>query len=84
MSQSNIGLLRVRVADIISEQFGVPRESITSESTLTDLGLDSLGLVELALTLEEEFNIPFAEELISMDKSFGRLLEMLETKGAAA
>jgi acyl carrier protein len=38
---------------IVSEKFQLDPETITMESTLEDLGLDSLDIVELAMTIEE-------------------------------
>ncbi|MFI6515712.1 phosphopantetheine-binding protein [Spirillospora sp. NPDC050679] len=84
MPQNITERLRVRVIDIVSEQFGVPREDITPEATLDDLDLDSLALVELSILLQEEFAIPPIEEELSMDDTFARFLEKLAAKAAAA
>jgi len=45
-----------RVFKIVSEQLGVPVESITLEASFKDdLGADSLDTVELVMALEDEF-----------------------------
>lgn len=47
---------------IISEIAGIPEEKINiSDSLANDLGIDSLGLVELMLNTEENFDIKFEE-----------------------
>ena len=46
-----------RVARIIAEQAMVDQEVIRPETTLEDLGLDSLGLVEVVFGIEEEFDV---------------------------
>ena len=52
-----------RIRDILAEQFTVDPDSITMETSfIDDLGADSLDLVELTMALEEEFNIPEADE----------------------
>lgn len=46
-----------RVIGIIAEQALLERSDVTPESTLEDLGIDSLGLVESIFAIEEEFDI---------------------------
>ena len=46
-----------RVAQIIAEQAMVDPEAIKPETTLDDLGLDSLALVEVIFGIEEAFDI---------------------------
>ncbi len=48
-----------RVKKIIIEQLGVEEEEVVpSASLVNDLGADSLDLVELIMSLEEEFSNP--------------------------
>lgn len=48
-----------RVKKIVVEQLGVEGEDVVpSASFVDDLGADSLDLVELIMTLEEEFSDP--------------------------
>ena len=53
--------IRDRVIRIIAEQAVLEPSDVTPESTLDDLGIDSLGLVESIFAIEEEFdiNVPF-------------------------
>ena len=54
-----------KVQDIIAEQFSVKPETVTPGSALEDdLGADSVDLVDLAVTLEQEFNLPETEESV--------------------
>lgn len=47
-----------RLCNILAEQFGVEPETIKPETTFVeDLGADSLDLVELMMSIEEEFDI---------------------------
>ena len=43
-----------RVKEIIVDELGVEEASVTIESTLEDLGADSLDAVELIMALEED------------------------------
>jgi len=52
-----------RVKKIIVEQLGVKEEELSAEASFTeDLGADSLDLVELVMSLEEEFEIEIPDE----------------------
>jgi acyl carrier protein len=46
-----------RVANIIAEQAMLDPEAIKPDTTLDDLGLDSLALVEVVFGIEEAFDI---------------------------
>ena len=50
------------LADVLSEKYDVAREAISPEATLTELGLDSLTVVELLFDVEDEFGIEIPEE----------------------
>ena len=48
-----------RVKKVVVEQLGVEEEEVvTTTSFVNDLGADSLDLVELTMSLEEEFSTP--------------------------
>lgn len=54
MSDNNIA---ERVIDIVASKAMLERESITLASTMDDLGIDSLALVELVFAVEEAFDV---------------------------
>ena len=46
-----------KVINIIAEQALLETSDVTLDSSLADLGIDSLGLVESIFAIEEEFDI---------------------------
>jgi acyl carrier protein len=55
--------LEDRVTELIVEQLGISREqAVSGASFLDDLGADSLDIVELVMSLEEEFDIEIPDE----------------------
>lgn len=46
-----------KVAALLAEQFGMEPEEITEDTSLEDLGADSVDIVELSMAMEEEFGI---------------------------
>ena len=52
-----------KVRKIIAEKLGVEVEEIVPEASFVDdLGADSLDLVELIMSMEEEFDIEISDE----------------------
>ncbi len=52
-----------KIKNYLSSQMGIDKSLITMNATFVeDLNIDSLDLVELILTLEEEFGIVIPEE----------------------
>lgn len=49
--------VKTRVIQIIADQAVLEPSDVTMESTLEDLGIDSLGLVESIFAIEEAFDI---------------------------
>ncbi|RKT34227.1 acyl carrier protein [Roseovarius halotolerans] len=49
--------IKDRVIGIIAEQAVLDPSDVTMDSTLEDLGIDSLGLVESIFAIEEEFDV---------------------------
>ena len=54
-----------KLCSLLSEQLGVNIEDITPDTNIVDdLGADSLDVVELLATLEEEYNIMITDERV--------------------
>ena len=56
-----------------------PRSAVTMESTLEDLGADSLDAVELIMALEEEYDLEFAEDEVKAMKSVKNIVDYIES-----
>lgn len=68
-----------RLQKVIEEQLGVDKKEITpGASIIEDLGADSLDLVELIMSIEEEFGIEIAEEDVEKIKTVQDILDYIE------
>ncbi len=70
-----------KVASLIAEQLNKPVSEITAEKEVVkDLGADSLDIVELVMTIEEEFNVSVPEEEAIGIKTVGDIVNILDSK----
>ncbi len=68
-----------KLKSILSEQFDVEEDTITSETSIAgDLGADSLDVVDLLMSIEDEFEIEIPDEEIDNIKTVGELVKYIE------
>ena len=68
-----------KLAEILSAQLEVEISEITPESELeADLGASSLDLVDLAMSIEDEFGIEVPDELVESVKTVGDVVNFIE------
>ncbi len=67
-----------KIAGIIADQLDMDVEDVTSESTFEDLGADSLDVVDVIMTLEDEFDMEIPDEAIEGMKTVGELVKYVE------
>jgi acyl carrier protein len=80
-AKGNMMSVTDKIIEIIAEQAVLETSDVTLESTLEDLGIDSLGLVESIFAIEEEFNItvPFnANEPSNSDFDISSVSKIIE------
>ena len=69
-----------KIQAILSNQFDVDADSITPDTDLVDdLGADSLDLVDMLMSLEDEFNIgEVPDEMVEKIRTVGQLVVYIE------
>lgn len=68
-----------KVKEILAKQLRLDAGKITSATNITtDLGADSLDLVEILMSLEEEFKISIPDEAIPGIVTVGDLVKYIE------
>ena len=70
-----------KVKNIIVEQLGVDMESVTPEASfIDDLGADSLDIVELVMTMEEEFDLEIPDDDAEKIKTVNDVINYIKAK----
>lgn len=68
-----------KVRKIICEQFDLDEENVTADTLLEDdLEADSLDLVDLVMSFEDEFQIEVPDEEIQNIKTVGDIVKYIE------
>lgn len=68
-----------KVKAILSEQFDAEEDTITAETSIADdLGADSLDVVDLLMSIEDEFEIEIPDEEVENIKTVGELVKYIE------
>ncbi len=68
-----------KVRDILCDQLDVEEENVTLEANITDdLGADSLDIVDLVMSLEEEFDCEIPDEEVENIKTVGDIVKHIE------
>ncbi len=70
-----------KVRKLLCEQLNISEDKVTMESKfIDDLGADSLDVVEMLMTLEDEFNITVTDEESVALKTVGDICKLIDSK----
>lgn len=68
-----------KVRDIVAEQLDVEADNVAMESSIVDdLGADSLDVVDLVMSIEEEFDVEIPDEDVENIKTVGDIVKYVE------
>ena len=71
--------MKEKIVNLIAEKLGKKPSDIKKTSRLIeDLGADSLDVVELIMTFEDEFGIALPDEDVSKMKTVGDIISYIE------
>lgn len=70
-----------KVKKIIVDQLDVEEDKVTAAASITDdLGADSLDVVDLVMSFEEEFDIEIPDDQVEKIKTVGDIVKFIEEK----
>jgi len=69
-----------KIKEALASQFEVDPNKITRDTDIMDdLGADSLDLVELIMTLEDEYGVSVTDESVYEHKTVGEIADFIES-----
>ena len=70
-----------KLKELVVDQLGVEEDEGTMEASMQDdLGADSLDLVDLVMSVEEEFGVKVADEDLENIKTVGDIVNYIEDR----
>lgn len=70
-----------KVKKVIVDQLDVEEDKVTEAASITDdLGADSLDVVDLVMSFEEEFDIEIPDDQVEKIKTVGDIVKFIEEK----
>lgn len=70
-----------KIKKLLAEQLSIKEAQIIAESKIVDdLGADSLDVVELLMTLEDEFGVTVSDDEALKIKTVGDIVAIIEKK----
>ena len=68
-----------KLREIFADQFAIDADTITeSTDIVSDLGADSLDVVELLMSLEDEYGVSIEDEKVAELKTVGDVVRCVE------
>ena len=74
--------IRADIGAYLSANYGIALETIAPDSTLQDVGFDSLGVLSVATMIENKYGLFLEDEQMQGLKTFGELMELLRVRSA--
>ena len=70
-----------KVRKLLSDQFSVDESSITLQTNIAeDLGADSLDVIDILMSVEDEFNIEVPDEEAEKVKTVGQMVSYIKKR----
>ncbi len=68
-----------KIKELIVEQLGVEEDTVTPEANIQeDLGADSLDIVDLIQTIEDEYDLSIPDEAVEEIKTVNDIVNYIE------
>ncbi len=70
-----------KLTDLLVDELGIERDDITQDAKFEeDLDVDSLGVVELLMALEDNFGVKIPDEEAEQITTVGEAVDLVEAK----
>lgn len=73
-----------KIASLLADKFGVAEADLSPQATFENLDLDSLDLVEFAMTIQDELGVELSDDEAADLDTLDDAVKLLASKGATA
>ena len=75
--------LEQELIDLVAKEALVDVEKLKKDSTLEEIGLDSVDLVSVVFAVEDKYGVTIGENDLEKSATLGQMLDLIQTKIAA-
>ena len=68
--------VQTQLIELFAETFDIPRDKLTLDATLENLGLDSLAVIEFLFQTEDKFGIKIPDQA-APPRTFGEMMALI-------
>ena len=68
-----------KVKKLLAEQLCITVDDIADDANIADLGADSLDVVEMLMTLEDEFGVSIPDEKVEELKTIPEIVKLIDS-----
>ena len=73
--------IEAKLTDLLVDELGIERDDVTADAKFEeDLDVDSLGVVELLMALEDNFGVKIPDEEAEQITTVGEAVDLVELK----
>jgi acyl carrier protein len=73
------GEVEAKLIEIVRKEKQIPEEQLTPETNLAEAGIDSLDALTILFGIEEEFKISIPDDRARAIKTFGDMIDVVES-----
>ena len=76
--------IAAKLVELVKQEKDIPDEKLTPETVLADAGIDSLDALTILFSIEEEFKISIPDDRAKAIKTFGDMIDVVQSLIAAS
>lgn len=76
--------IAAKLVELVRQEKDIPDEQLTPETVLSEAGIDSLDALTILFSIEEEFKITIPDDRAKAIKTFGDMIDAVESLTAAS
>ncbi|HEV8432769.1 MAG TPA: phosphopantetheine-binding protein [Thermoanaerobaculia bacterium] len=76
--------IAAKLVELVRQEKDIPDEKLTPETVLAEAGIDSLDALTILFSVEEEFKISVPDDRAKAIKTFGDMIDVVQSLTAAS